>query len=100
MQVDSILKIAIDDAGRLCVTPAAASFPQIYREAKEVHWDSEKCYLYTPKPREWSYLDWFRQIVVTAKEQSYHLTITSATQWVNISDDLKAEITNWGLKDG
>lgn len=39
MATDSIAEIAIDEVGRLCVRPSTASFPFIWREAMEAHWD-------------------------------------------------------------
>ena len=38
---DRIVEIEIDDQRRLCVTPATAAFPLIYREAMDVGWDAE-----------------------------------------------------------
>ena len=70
MTTDRIAELAIDDAGRLCVKPTTATFPFIWREAMEVHWDPHGGFLYSPKPREWSYADWLRQILSAAKETS------------------------------
>jgi len=36
METDAIAQVMIDDAERLCVTPAAQSFTMIYRAAIEV----------------------------------------------------------------
>jgi hypothetical protein len=71
MGTDSIGEIAIDEVGRLCVRPSTASFPFIWREAMEVHWDPWGQLLYSPKPREWSHARWFRQITAAAGEQGY-----------------------------
>jgi hypothetical protein len=57
MEIDNILEIGIDDEGRLYVKPTTTKFPMMYREAIEVHWDSNGDFLYSPKPRNWSYLD-------------------------------------------
>ena len=94
MQQDQIKEIGIDDKGRLYVKPRLKKFTYIYREAMEVHWDEDGKYLFSPKPREWSYLDWFKQIISAAKEQSCSLIITEDTIWVNIQNSLKAEIKN------
>ena len=60
----------------------------------EVHWDNDGKYLFSPKPREWSYLDWFKQIIAAAKEQSCSLIFNEDTIWANIQNCLKAEIQN------
>ena len=94
MQQDNIEEIGIDDKGRLYVKPLSMKFPYIYREALEVHWDGDGNFLYSPKPREWSCLDWFKQIIDAAKVQSCSLIITEDTTWVNIPVSLKKEICN------
>ncbi|WP_431311605.1 hypothetical protein [Pedobacter albus] len=57
MQVENILEIGIDKLERLYIKPEKLSFVLIYRSATEVHWDSNGHFLYSPKPREWTYLD-------------------------------------------
>lgn len=95
MKKDEILQIGIDENGRLFIVPKTQSFPYIYREAMEVHWDSEGKFLYSPKPREWSYIEWYTQILKAVKEQSCLLLITENTQWINILEELKNEIINY-----
>jgi hypothetical protein len=95
MNKDKIKEIGIDELERLYVTPQVETFPFMYREAMEVHWDEKHKCLYAPKPREWSRLDWFKQIISAAKEQGCKLQITDETAWVNIPSELKSEITTW-----
>ena len=95
MEADSIAEIGIDESQRLFVTPASATFPYIYREAMEVHWDAVRRRLHSPKPREWDYLRWFQQIIAAAAEQSCNLQLASSTAWSNISAELKDEIERW-----
>ena len=92
MSKDRIAEIGIDDQGRLYIIPVKATFPYIYREGKEVSWDEERKCLYSPKPREWTYLMWYKHIISTAMQCEYDLSITKKTRWVNISDKLKLEI--------
>ena len=94
MEQDQIKEIGVDDKGRLYITPLSKEFPYIYREAMEVHWDRENKFLYSPKPREWSYFDWFKQIILAAKKQSCFLYTAENTTWINIPNDLKSEIIN------
>lgn len=89
---DRIEEIGIDEEDRLYVKPSNATFPMIYREAMEVHWNSEHCYLYGAKPRKWGYLEWFQQIIRAASEQGYQLTVPSNVSWVNISGELQQQI--------
>lgn len=96
MNTDIITEIAIDDSGQLTVRPLKQNYKYIYRSALEVHWDSKQECLYSPKPREWSYLDWYKQIVsAVMSEYEYKLVITQETKWTNITDTLKQEIENW-----
>ena len=61
----------------------------------EVHWEPNERFLYSPKPREWTYFDWFRQIINAAAEQSCVLHITPETSWNRIDTDLRSQIENW-----
>ena len=92
MTHDEIAEVRIDEEGRLCVVPTSVSFPYIYREAMEVHWDDSGRFLYSPRPREWSYVRWFQQILAAAREQSFVLRLTSATKWAGVPGSVKAEI--------
>jgi hypothetical protein len=93
MVKDEVASIAIDDQGRLRVSPLSASFPYIYREAMEVGWDASGKFLFSPSPREWSYGQWFQQIVAATKEQGYELVLSAATAWENVPDTVRQEIT-------
>lgn len=93
-KIDKILRVEIDDSGRLHLTPEISRFTLVYRTATGVHWDNDKKTLYSPKPREWSYLDWFLHITGVVKtECSIKLELTENTEWINIPDELKKEIT-------
>jgi hypothetical protein len=93
MEVEEIAEIGIDGAERLYVKPVSRDFSHIYRTAMEVHWSPEGKSLYAPKPREWSYLKWYGQILGAAKDEyRVSLVITENTEWVGIGDDLKNEI--------
>ena len=92
MEVDCITEISMDEAGRLLIKPARTAFLHIWREAAEVHWDTAHKALYSPKPREWSYADWYRHILDIAQDQGCKLLLTDATQWINIPPELHAEI--------
>ncbi len=89
MQTDDIEAVGIDNARSLWVKPATATFPYIYREAMEVQWDPKRVCLYSPKPREWSYIDWFAQIRAAALNQGVDLRIGPATAWIGVDPELR-----------
>ena len=98
MKTDPISEVGIDPQERLYVRPATMSYPMIYRDAVEVNWDPERSVLFSPKPRKWSYLEWFCHIVRTADSDSCRLVLTTDTHWVNIEPNLKSDIMNWMKK--
>lgn len=90
---DNILEIGIDSLERLFIKPEREKFSLIYRTATEVHWDERENFLYSPKPREWTYFDWYRQIVsVVEIEFNCRLLLTGITHWTNIPNELKKQI--------
>jgi hypothetical protein len=91
--LDEITEIAIDENERLIIKPKHTKFTLIYRTATEVHWDEKLSALYSPKPREWNYLNWFQHIINVAEvECNTKLILTARTVWTNIQDDLKKKI--------
>jgi len=96
MTVDKILEIGIDEKERLFIKPEKERFTLIYRTATEVHWDNNGLFIYSPKPNEWSYFDWFKKITGVAETQcNCKLILTNQTSWINISDELKREIIEY-----
>jgi hypothetical protein len=89
---DLIKRVEIDQEGRLCVYPVSLEFPYIYREAKEVHWDVKSCFLYSPHPKQWTYVDWFFHILKVAKDVDASLYISEATEWLHVPDEIRDEI--------
>ena len=93
MKNDNIKEVTIDDSGRLCIFPEIEKFIYIYRTATEVHWDNKGMFLYSSKPREWSYLDWYKHIINVVKNECYcNLSLTKNTLFTNIAEILKKEI--------
>lgn len=94
MEIDNIIEIKIDNQGRLVIKPEKKEFNYIYRAAMEVNWDDKNKFLYSPKPREWGYLNWYQQILkATFSEYKCKLIITDKTSWINIPKELKEEIS-------
>ena len=95
MKKDKIESIEIDEVGRLLIKPEKERFNLIYRTASEVHWDNNNSVLFSPKPREWSYLDWYKHIIKIAKEECLcGLYLTKETKWINIPREIKSSIEN------
>ncbi len=95
MRNDDIVEIGIDKLERLCIRPKSERFTMIYRSAAEVHWDNAGLFLYSPKPREWTYLDWYMHITSLIKTDcDCQLKLTDETIWTNIDEFLKQEIEN------
>ena len=92
MNSDNITEIGIDELGRLFIKPETKQFSYIWRSATEVHWDNNG-FLYSPKPREWTYFMWYKQILFAIKDEyGCSLLITSNTKWFSVPEDLKQEI--------
>ncbi len=97
MRVDNITEVGIDKLGRLYIKPKEEKFTLIYRTATEVHWDNEEYFLYSPKPKDWSYLNWYQHIIkVIETECNCRLNLTKDTVWKNINEELKTEICKIG----
>jgi Integron Cassette Protein Hfx_Cass5 len=93
LDIDEIIDIAIDEKERLLIKPKNTRFRLIYRTATEVHWDEKLLSLYSPKPREWTYLNWYQHIInVVEVECNTKLILTARTKWTNISNELKKTI--------
>lgn len=92
-KVDEIVEIGIDTNERLFIKPKREKFTLIYRTATEVHWDEKEKFLYSPKPREWNHIDWYKHIIkIIATDCNCKLILTYRTTWTNISDELKKQI--------
>lgn len=101
MTFDEIIEIRIDAAERLYLKPAKEDFKYIWRSAAEVHWDEKGGFLYSPKPREWSYFEWYAHIEsVVGDEYGCRLQLAKEVKWSNIPENLKAEIIEFDKKYG
>lgn len=93
MTTDNIIAVGIDKEGRLFIKPQTKRFTLVWRSATEVHWNDKEAYLYSPKPREWSYFDWYKHMVeVIAKNYNCKLLIVNDADWLNVPDELKSQI--------
>ncbi len=93
MKPDKIVLLEIDQTGRLLIKPEKKRFTMVYRSAAEVHWDNKLNCLYSPKPREWTYLDWYKHIVsLIETKYNIKLIINETTKWINIPETLRIEI--------
>jgi hypothetical protein len=96
LSVVSIESIAIDEVGRLLVTPALeleANYAFIYRAALGVAWEEASKSLVAPAPKDRSYIDWFLNICGAVRsEYGDELVLVPETQWKGVSQSLQREI--------
>ncbi|GAB5537330.1 MAG: hypothetical protein Rubg2KO_35790 [Rubricoccaceae bacterium] len=92
MTRDIVDRIELDAQGRLHVVPRTETFPFIWREAMEVHWNFERGSLYSPSPQTWSYGRWLVHILSAARGQGSHLEVTAETEWVHMEPALQAQM--------
>ena len=70
------------------------SYRHPFASELKVYWDPNSNYLHSPKPREWSYARWLLQIRDAVKgEYGVALAVTPQTQWRNVDEALKSELT-------
>ena len=93
MKIDFIEALGTAEDGSVYVKPAISKFPYIYREAAEVHWDTNRERLYGPVPRDWSQIDWIKHILVIAMHHGTLLRASNSTEWMNVGDDFRTEIS-------
>ncbi len=92
-----IKRIEVIGTGELLVTPSEPNddlFPYIYRTATGVSWNAKKEAFSSQVPREWSYVQWFHNILLASAESELgiKLVIAPDTEWVNIPTELKHQI--------
>jgi hypothetical protein len=99
MDSNPIVKIWINDTGKLCVQPESVKFEYIYRSAMGVQWNSSESYLYPPITGSWAPNEWFRQILAAVKnEYGCKLYINPETKWVNVDESVKLSIESENSK--
>jgi hypothetical protein len=97
MRKIEVADISIDEDGRLRIRPRQAEdiFQYVYRAAAEIQWDGDQACFATPKPREWSYLQWFQHARIAIRsELGRDFELDARTTWANIPDVLRAEISS------
>jgi hypothetical protein len=88
-----ISKVEIDAKGWLRLYPAGERYDHIYRAAAGIEWDRSGGFLHAEEPGKWSYPVYFGQIIsAVASEYGDTLTISPATEWLNIPADIRAAI--------
>ncbi len=97
-------EIKINEVGELLVKPAinpGRICRFVYRAAIEVDWHEESQSFICPKPREWSYFDWYKQVVAAVvSELGISLKVTNGTVWVNVSPQLQEQVSSYIYEKG
>ena len=101
MEIEELSKVEILENGEMFIVLASGGMPSyqyIYREAAEVYWDNEVKGFKAPTPRKWNHSDWFNHIVsVVASGLGITLKLSSATIWVNVPEQIRAEM--WAIQN-
>ena len=93
MTSEQIAEIGMTEQGGLYVVPVKEKFPLIYRAAMEVNWDENRSRVYGPKPRKWTYLNWYRQIIkAVSSEYGVDMIVSGNTKWIEIPANVKGDI--------
>ena len=92
MVSDFIDEIGIDADRRIYLRPRQQTFPYIYREAIDIHWEPQTRRLRSSVPREWSYLQWFQHIVCGS---GVDFRLAPDCSFATIPDDLRLSIQSW-----
>ena len=89
-----IAEVYIDEHRKLCVRPEPPhDFTHVYRAAMEVHWDRERGCLYSPAPREWTYIQWYEQIVAAVlDEYGVQLIVTKCTSFRSLPPEVQHRV--------
>ena len=97
MHILEVDEISIHEDGRLIIRPREANdwYQYVYRAAGEVSWDPAIACFVCPRPREWSYLQWFQHARDAVRsELGCDFEITDRTSWTNIPEVLRHAISS------
>ncbi len=93
MELEEVSKVEINHKGELFIclkSGGKAEYQHIYRQGREVYWDSEMKGFKSPPPRQWTYLQWYKHILdVVSEAIKLKLIISNNTEWINVDDELK-----------
>lgn len=94
MTDENIEEIAIDASGGLIVRPERSSFSDLYQAgAFGFRWDDATAALASPKPKEWSYLNWFEHMLaVIANNYGTALKTAYSTKWTSVPAGVREEL--------
>lgn len=95
MKIEIISKIEIAKNGEMFIVLASGGkshYHMIYREAAEVYWDEVRKGFKTPKPRQWTYKEWFEHVIKVAANCSIFLELSNKTRFINVPLSVIQEI--------
>lgn len=103
MEQTEIAEIAIDDTGKLNVTPRlppGRTLELIYRAAMGVRWNADRQCLLPVEVISWNHVQWFGQIVAAvADEYGMRLILAASTRWRDVPAEVRTRIED-SLTDG
>lgn len=94
MRDELISEVTVDDAGRMLLKPASTLFDDLHTAgAWGFRWDEPTQSLAIPRPKEWTYRDWFEHVVkIIASQYGVHLRVGAQTQWTAVPLPVREEI--------
>lgn len=94
MRDELIAEVALDDVGRLLLKPAQTLFDNLHTAgAWGFRWDAPTTSLAIPKPKEWTYRDWFEHVVrIIGSQYGVHLKVGPDTRWTAVPASVRDEI--------
>ena len=98
MKNESINKVEVLSSGELALileSGGISDYQYVYREGAGVYWDEELRGFKSTIPKNMSYAQWFAHLVgVVRTALGVNLLFSDNVSWLNISEEVKAEITD------
>jgi hypothetical protein len=92
-----VLEIHVDTRGRLLVIPAGTNRGRkfMYRTASGVRWDETSKAFVAAEPASWQHGEFLAHMLREVRgELRENLRLTANTRWVNVSADLRNELSS------
>lgn len=94
-RVEMIAEVAIDETGALHIKPTTPDpfFEYVYRAGTQISWRPGAGSFATPPPQEWSYWQWFDQVIRAVDgELGVQLILGPTTRWDGVSSEIRTSL--------
>ncbi|WP_127347363.1 hypothetical protein [Pseudidiomarina mangrovi] len=95
MDRETVNSIEVLDTGELFLGLEGRGKPMyqhVYREAAGVYWDETRSGFKSTPMKDWSYSQWYKQIVAIVRYIGVELALADDVTWSGVSEEEKAEI--------